>query len=59
VADIGPHSVELGTGQVEISEQQRFDPFYMIGRDAQPVHDRLFFDAFHAMNGRQTATFGQ
>jgi len=49
----------LGTRQVEIGQQQGFDPFHMIGGDAQPVRDRLFFDAFHAMDGGQAIAFGQ
>jgi hypothetical protein len=59
VADIGPQRVELGTGELEVREQECFDPFDMIGRDPQPVHNRFFFDAFHTVNGGQTIPFGQ
>jgi hypothetical protein len=44
---------------VEIREQERFNPFDVISRDPQPVHDRLFFDAFHAMNSGQAIAFRQ
>jgi len=44
---------------MEIGEQQRFNPFDVISRSAQPVHDRLFLDAFHAMNAGQAIAFGQ
>jgi hypothetical protein len=44
---------------MEVREQERFNPFDLISRDPQPVHDRLFFDAFHAMNGGQAIAFRQ
>ncbi len=53
MSDIGPHRVELCAGQVKVGEQQRLDPFNVIGRNPEPVHDCFFFDAFHAMNGGQ------
>ena len=59
MADIRPQRVELGTGEVEVREQECFDPFNMIGRDPEPVHHRFFFDAFHTVNGGQTIAFRQ
>jgi hypothetical protein len=59
VADVGPQSVELSAGELEVGEQQSFDPFHMLGGEAQPGPDCLFFNAFDAMDSCQAVAFSQ
>lgn len=59
VTNIGPEGVELGAAQFVILEQEFFDLLHLWRDLHEPGCDRLFLDAFDALNRSQRISVGQ
>jgi hypothetical protein len=59
MTDIGPHSIELNSGQVMVSQKQSHNLFNMSRRFAEPIHNCLFLYSFYSMDGGQAVPFGK
>jgi hypothetical protein len=59
VTDIGPHGIELNSGQVVVSQKQSLNLFNMSRCFAEPIHNCLFLYSFYSMDGGQAVPFGK
>lgn|SRR5690606_1466851 len=54
---IGPHRIELNSGQMVVSQKQSLNLFNMSRCFAKPIHNSLFLYSFHSMDGGKAISF--
>ena len=56
---VGPHGIELNSGQVVVSQKQSLNLFNMSRSFAEPIHNCLFLYSFYSMDSGQAVPFGK